>query len=698
MVDRQIFICYHADMRMFACAFMSFVVFAGNAASGRVLGQARHVDGVNDRGMGACLCGDTLYCIAGSELYSLDVAEPLAPKILGRIGGMDNARQIVVQGKFVYVVSRETGMRIVDAGDPRNLRLLSRYDSVEFATGIEVVGGTAFLSERIYGVEVVDVSNPEKPRHVCMRKTDESQSCRYRDGWLYSGEWGSGKVTVFDARDLKNFRAVRRIDLGGFGDGLDIDGGFLYCSTGHDARNGRVRTVSDPVGAGRGMDVFSIADPANPKWVSRVDFPVFKPRNEDFWTPRVANGFAFCCDSHNGLFLVDVRDPANPKVVDRLCIAQPGRDWPSAAISSVAVGNGCIYVTCSPGGLFVAPVEGVAPPPRPKGAPPASPDFRETYPTDDASFHVYRPAAAGQARAVCLRGDVAYAAFGDAGLHVLKVSPEGGFSKLGELPGGRSVTDCCFAGDKLVTAEGLDGFAVYDLPAPARFKEVSRRARVDGGSVAFWCWPIDSDKVVLSARGSYSVHSLADFDAEKPLLKFYGMCQWDKYPADGAIGGRYAVLHPYTGMIWLDVADGGVKLARNLKPGDEPVSGNQQCGVCRFGADRYLCTVAVKGKCAFAFLDMDGKMSAPISAGASFGIPRAEGNLVLTTCRSGRKASVWDFADASNPKLLREYALSGNPDAGTFYHGRAIIPAGHQGLVMEKHSFENHRTSKEAKR
>ena len=670
---------------VFGLLEFTLLVGAANAlALGDVLGEARRVEGVNDRGMGVCLDGAMLYCIAGSDLYSLDVSEPLAPKVLGRLDGMDNARQLAVQGDFVYVVSRETGMRIVDASDPRQMRLRSRYESVEFATGIEVVGGTAFLSERIYGVEIVDVSNPDKPRHVCLRKTDESQSCRYRNGYLYSGEWGSGKVTVFDARDLKNIRAMRRLDLGGHGDGLEIDGEFLYCSSGHDARNGHAREVPDPVGAGRGLDIFSLADPANPTCVSRVDFPVFKPRNEDFWTPRVANGLAFCCDSHNGLFVVDVHNPASPKIVDRLCIEQPGRDWPSAAVSSVAVGKGCIYVTCTPGGLFVVPVAGVDPPSRSKGQPPASPDFRETYRTDTVKFHVYRPAAAGQARAVCLRGDVAYVAFGDAGLHVLRLLPDGGFDKLGELPGGRRVVDCCFADDRLVTAEGLDGFAVYDLPAPAEFREVSRRGRVEGSSVAFWCWPAEGDKVVLSARGSYSVYSLADFRAEKPLAKFYGMCQWDRYPADGALDGRFATLVPYTGLTWLDVSDGSAKLLRVPKSGEQSVFGNQQCGLCRFGADRYLCTVVANGKNAFAFVDRDGQMSAPIVAGTSFGIPRAAGNLVLVTNRSERKASVWDFSDTANPKLLHEYLLSGNPDTGAFFREKAIIPAGHQGLLIQK--------------
>ena len=39
---------------------------------------------------------------------------------------------------------------------------------------------------------------------------------------------------------------------------------------------------------------------------------------------------------------------------------------------------------------------------------------------------------------------------------------------------------------------------------------------------------------------------------------------------------------------------------------------------------------------------------------------------------------------ASLPKLLRKYSLAGNPDIGVFFRGKAVIPAGHQGLIMEK--------------
>ena len=65
-------------------------------------------------------------------------------------------------------------------------------------------------------------------------------------------------------------------------------------------------------------------------------------------------------------------------------------------------------------------------------------------------------------------------------------------------------------------------------------------------------------------------------------------------------------------------------------------------------------------------------------------MPRTDGRRVLITERSACRVSVWDFKDENSPKLLSEYRLSGNPDAGTFFEERAVIPAGHQGLLVEK--------------
>ena len=666
-----------------------------------VFGGAVHVERSPDRGWNGAVAFDGKFLFAGSgdELAAYDVSEPLKPVEIGRIAGFDAVRQIAVADGFAYVVSRETGLRIVDVRDPRHMRIRSLFDTVEFATGIEVAGDVAFVSERIYGVEAVDVSDKDRPRHIAIRKTYESQSSVYHDGYLYSGEWGSGKITVFDARDMRAFREVASLDLGGFGDGVFISGKRLYCSTGHDAKHHRLATCgNDAVGAGRGLDIFDISDPKAPRHLSRVDFPRFKPRDRDFWTPRVTGDLAFCCDSHNGLFAVNVRDPMKPTPVDRFCLPMPKKpEFPSACPSSLVIGNGCLYVLFSPGGLYVIEVPGIKPPsPHVHKTLPANASFGEAYSTDASKFHVYRPSAAGQARTAVVRGDVAYAAFGDAGLHVLALGPDG-FRFLGKLPGDRRVTDCCFVGNRLVTAEGNDGFALYELDGAAGFVEKSRRRVTDRSTMAFWCWTMDDAHVLLSPRTRpYTIVSVDDFDSMKNFWFSGGSCMWNKYAADRAINGFMPVFGPFSLFSIVDINGDRPKLAR-FKAGEVPVIAGQECGVCAFG-DRFLYLSEAPKSDVYDysssvychFVGTDGKfissvrLPPPPQAPDFKGTPRSDGRLVAFTRRATGDVAVYDFADATKPKLMSYCRLSGRPDCAAFWQGRVVIPAGHQGLLMER--------------
>lgn len=683
--------------RLYTIIVIILVFLTSCAKDGReVFGEAIHIEGPCDNGYsgGIDLERNILFVGSGDNLCAYDVSSPLEPELLGVLPGFDSVRQLVVRNGFVYVVSRETGMRVVDARDPKAMRIRSRFDSVEFATGIEVVGNTAFISERINGVEVVDVSDPDLPVHVCIRKTRESQSSIYRNGYLYSGEWATGEVSVFDARDLGDFRQIDTLQLGGFGDGVTIDGKYLYASTGHDARHHRVETCDGQLsGAGHGLDIFCLDNPAKPRHIGRVDFPIFEPRTRDYWTPRVSNGIAFCCDSHNGLFAVDVKNPRKAYIADEFlldCNLSIGQR--SACPSSLAIGDGCIYVIFNPGGLYVIPARGVKPVKQDKGKAPSGTGYREKYVTDTSAFHVYRPAAAGQARTVQLRGDYVYAAFGDAGLHVLKITDDG-FVKAGELPGNHRVTDCCFIGDRLLTAEGLDGFALYELDGSANCKEVGRRP-LFSGNVAFWCWALDSHRALLSGRSTdYFVIDVDNFNASQPLAQFRGNCQWDKYPADRALNGHLPVLDAFKGMFWIDLTKDDVSVNKiSLSEDSRNICGAQVNGLCALDCGSYLFTIKnpeidqynYKSQACYTLVSSDGHIGEVMTLPGFTGIPRTDGRYVLITNRSERKAAVLDFVDPENPVLLRTYTLSSQPDYGVLYQGHAIIPAGHQGVIMEK--------------
>ena len=696
--------------RLFAicCVALACATVGLAAEDAKVFGKPVRVKGTLDRMMAVCLDGDRLYAGGGTDFYVFDVSSPLTPKMLGKVSGLGSVRQIAVRNGMAYVSARENALWIVDATDPSHPRIRSRFDCCELATGVDVAGDVVFLGQRQNGVEFIDVSNPDLPAHIAMRKTDESQSVKYRNGYLYSGDWGSGKVTVFDAHDMRNIRQVAYEDLHGYGDGVWLKGNYLYAATGHHSKHRDVSTLpmkgvdtaelrrfgggGPGAGCGHGLDIFDVSNPAAPKHVGRADYPPMYVRGLDMWTVRTSasSDLVFCAATHNGLFAVDCTDPAHPIVADRWTLPEPGHaERPSYCIGSVAVGNGCVYAAVFGGGLVVLPARGAATETFDQGAAPVHASYREDYPTDTNEFWVWKSDRPGQARGVAVMGDIVYAACGDAGLHVLKIRPEGGFAKIGELVGHPRVFDVSTDGRRLYTAEGPDGFGFYEMDGPLGFREVGRLPNIDGlgKSWAFWTYAIGGDWVVLSARlGGDRLYDISNVANPRYILNVAGCPGWNKYTMDKPIGGGRYLAHNGANH-WIDWID--------LKARPKPVVAHTKvnrtslsCGVCRFSEDLAIMTRGAE----YVLLrpnEMD-PADGTQWAGRKFpgprmdGIPRSDGRLVVKTSRIRREVGLYDFTNPEKPIFLKHWKVSGNPDLAAFHNGKVIIPCGHQGVLMQK--------------
>jgi len=226
---------------MLTFGFAAVVAMGSFALFGGVFGEAERFDFSDREAMALDIEGNYLYGGAGDLVLVFDISDPLKPRKVGEVAGVGSARQLVVQKGMCYVTSREYGVWIIDATDPTKPRIRSRFDCCELATGIDVAGDVCFCGQRQNGVEFIDVSDPDHPRHIAMRKTDESQSVVYCDGWVYSGEWKAGKVTVFDAHDMKNIRKAGEVELYGYGDGVWRQGNYLYASRGHNSVHREVK-------------------------------------------------------------------------------------------------------------------------------------------------------------------------------------------------------------------------------------------------------------------------------------------------------------------------------------------------------------------------------------------------------------------------------------------------------------------------
>lgn len=655
-----------------------------------VFGKAVKIGGVSPRAMALCVDGKTLYIGASHYLYVADISEPMNPRILGKVGGLGNVRQIAVQDGIAYVASRESGLWIVDARNPKSPKVLSRYDCIELATGIDVAGRVAFLGQRNNGVEFIDVSDPANPEHIRIIKTPESQSVKYRDGYLFSGEWHSGEVTVFDARDMADVKVVSRLKMDGYGDGIDLGGNLLFASTGHHSKDSG-KAKEERFGGGHGLEIFDISDISNPRKISSVKFPKFYYIGNDFWTPRRSGNTVFAADTFNGLFAVDISDVKNPRIAGRITTPPKKEGAPSSPISSVAVADGAVYVSSLDYGVMAVECPNARASAEGKGVLPKNPSYRAQYPADSEKFFVWKPERSAQVRAVAVSGDTAYAACGAEGIAVLRLSGSG-FEEIGriKMP---FAGDVKIRGGRLYAAEGQNGLAVYNIDphSPAALSEAGRlKSLSPESSLVLWVWVPEGNFIAATDRvGGIFFIDARDLKNMKVAFRKGGCPGWNKYFSGGIVGGKYAGMsYANSRFEWFDLS-GEKPVPANASYKNRPGVSN---GCCVF-RDKVLWTnrageVVLLGPNQPENPDGSAWKSVPVGGAKVSALPAWDGGrLVAFTNRIEKSVVLADFGDEKNPKAVWIEKISGNPDTPEFWRGRLIIPAGYGGLMMTRERF-----------
>ena len=671
------------------------------ATAAEYFGPAFNVPGVDKKAESLAIDGKTLYCGAGGTLYVFDLSVPVRPRLVSSLGGFGGLRQMQVADGLLAVSSRGAGAWLVDVSSPSSPKILSHYDSVEQATGIEIAGNLMFIGQRGTGVEIVDITDRTRPEHIRTVKTPESQTCRYESGMLYSGDWHSGEVNAIDVSDLSNARIVGKTEMHGFGDGFDIEGRYIYGSTGHHRIRSEFKGSTHPenFGKGHGVEIWDRSDAANPKFVSRVEFPSFWRIGNDMWTCRVSDGWLFCADTYNGLFAVDVRDPANPKIVDRFCDKDPkDAKAPSRCISYVAVGDGAVYATSSGGGLWAIPCEKAKFRPQNRGRLPPDAKWREPYATsEDSHFRAWQPPARGQVHSVAAYKGVIYAGCSYAGAFAVDART---LRTLSRIPC-KYARDVAVRNGRLYVAQGDDGIGVYSLEDPASPKKVRRISEIAPGvRRCEWLYVFDDRWAVCHPRRNSGAWCFLDLSKDPAAFagKAPGM-DWVRPFADGFVGGKwlgYAQTHSF--FKWYDMSGDRPSL---LDTEDKSLSGPIQkrpnfikahSGCTPFSEDRVL--VANSG--CFFLLNAAQDRNAdgtpwPTFKYANSGRLLPEGmcawdgaTRVGLAATSRRTVQMADFADPAKPGLLWSEETKGYPENPVFHEGRLLVPCGYQGVLIQK--------------
>jgi len=644
-----------------------------------VLGETRVFDKVSSAN---CLWvdGNHLYCGADGIVKIYDISTtPVTPVFVSSVEIKGLARQMTVKYNKLFVTARETGCWIFDVTDPAKPVFIQRYDTIELATGIEVAGDCMFVGQRQNGVEFVDISKPGHAEHIDIIKTPESQSVFYKDGYLYSGEWHRGEITVFDVRDLSKIRKVRSVKMQGYGDGLWATGNRLYASTGHHHVNHAEKRVS---GDGHGVEIFDISDPSFPKFISRVEFDTFYKVATDWWTPRPSGDgkTLFCSDVFNGGYVIDISNEKNPRILERF--QSPNKE----VVTSVALGNGVVYFSGKDGFMAIECAL-ASPSTRQDGVLPVNSSFRKEYaPLNHKDFLNWKPDGRGQTHSVEAFGDALFVACGDAGLYVVKKNDKG-------EPYTFAHPICSFVGDakvhkgRLYLAQAEKGVGVYKIKEGLELENetmIKQLGYHKSSQVCFWLFiPNDKYLVAGSRHHGYQFMAIEGTD-EKPVYKYRHHCSIDvnynKYVPTHVCAGD---IFPYVarwGMVWLDLSS-TEKVVQSEKDPDFKSSylygvTNFKDGMALRNHDKKL-SLMVPGQ----FEDVE----TTYEDDAFIGQPRWDGkDRILFANFVDRTVSVVNVADFKNPVVEKFVGVSGQPEAGTFWDGKAVAPCGYQGIIIEK--------------
>lgn len=632
-------------------------------------------------GVGPCIAaevvGNRLYAIGQGNFYVLDITTPAKPKLLGKLSGLGTTRQLFVKDNIAYVTARQDGLWLVDVSGAAKPALISHYDTVEMATGIWVSGGLAFIATRCYGVEVVDVSNPRQVRHVSTLKTGEAQSCWAKDGLLYIGDWAPRKLLVADVKNPRQPALVGEAPLDGYGDGGCLRGRFCFAATGH---HSRARNKEEAEGKGHGLEIFDVSKPTQPVFVSRVKFPVHYSIFNDMWSARVAGEHCVAADTNNGLFVVNIRDIAKPAIVAHAQLPYVAQRQMFDPVGGVALGDGIIYAAGIYTGLYVVPAPGMAQPVVPEPDQPLMlPPLSETA-TANPDFRVYRPE--GQVSAVAIQGDIAWTACGADGLHGVKLGDEPRRAAVHRGKG--EICYVSYTGNRLYTAEGKEGMAIYEIGADLRLTELGRLT-VPGQGVKQVVAPAPGRFALFHCGGATAY--IADVsDPAKPTLVFkdsqVGLFYGDQL-VDKLFDNRFLVAFwQRSGPAWYDISGAKPVLAGNT-PDTTLYSWTD--GACALGGKLLI----VKRGKLFVLDPNERRNASDLPAHSVDGLRlvgrlSAGGNCLALSSRHQREVWVLDITDIARPRLKRHHSLFGHPGACAFWNNRLVIPAGYQGLLVER--------------
>ena len=271
---------------------------------------------------------------------------------------------------------------------------------------------------------------------------------------------------------------------------------------------------------------------------------------------------------------------------------------------------------------------------------------------------------------LAVTGDVCYVAAGTAGLFVLGLS-ESGITEKRRIPLAECM-DAAIAGNRLFVAAGREGWIVFEMGPASELKEIARVP----SAVARDVYAYGNGK--RWAAFNTTVYDISDLTKPKPLANMVNQSRYNKFLSPDLIGGRWVAGNSaLKNFSWLEL------VATERDPPVRKMEGyaSKMGGMCAFGEKAFLADgggwaiVEPGGKDVPQLRPFPGKQRI-------VGLPRGNGGTLVAVSGGDRTASIWDFSDAANPRLVQSFALPCPVDAASFWRDTLVIPAHLQGVLM----------------
>jgi hypothetical protein len=232
-----------------------------------------------------------------NRLDILDISTPSSPRVAGGYSpnttGYNSISGVAVKDGYAFITEYHNGVRVINISNPATPIEVTNLMGIN-ANDIKILGNNAYVSIRYQGFSIIDISNPKSIK-IIGKATDSPD---YNEGIFPTKNYTfisleSMGFGIYNTSDVTAPKTVRRINVMGGADSLDINGNTLYIGGHND-----------------GIWIVDVSNKSQPKELAFLSNG--NGRNSDV---HLQGNYLYIAGQWSRLCVADVSNPVNPRLV-----------------------------------------------------------------------------------------------------------------------------------------------------------------------------------------------------------------------------------------------------------------------------------------------------------------------------------------------------------------------------------------------